>query len=113
MLLSDGSADPAKSSEWSDANGPEDLGLWSESGGGNSNPKYQMTGGGSVHLRGVLMAPNAQPFVLSGQFTQTLVNAQYVVSSISLSSNNTKITLVVDPNAAVTLPKLSVVGLVR
>jgi hypothetical protein len=113
MLLPDGSVDTTRSSEWADKNGPEDLGLWSESGGGSSNPKYQMTGGGSVHLRGVLMAPNAQPFNLSGQFSQTLVNAQYVVSSISLSSNNTKITLVVDPNAAVTLPRLTVVGLVR
>jgi hypothetical protein len=112
-LLADGSADPTKSGEWADPNGPEDLGLWSESGGGPSNPKYQMTGGGTVHLRGVLMAPNAQPFNLSGQFNQTLVNAQYVVSSISLSSNNTQIILIVDPNAAVTLPKLSVVGLVR
>ena len=112
-MLSDGSADPTKQSEWADANGPEDLGLWSESGGTSSNPKYQMTGGGAVHLRGVLMAPNAQPFVLSGQFNQTLINAQYVVSSISLSSNNTSITMMVDPNAAVTLPKLMVVGLVR
>jgi Flp pilus assembly protein TadG len=113
MMLSDGSADPTKAGEWADANGPEDLGLWSESGGNASNPKYQMTGGGTVHLRGVLMAPNAQPFTLTGQFTQTLVNAQYIVSSISLSSNNTSITLKVDPNAAVTLPKLKVVGLVR
>jgi hypothetical protein len=112
-LLPDGSADPTKSGEWANPNGPEDLGLWSESGGGSSNPKYQMTGGGSVHLRGVLMAPNAQPFVLSGQFNQTLVNAQYIVSSISLSSNNTSITLMVDPNAAVTLPRLTVIGLVR
>jgi Flp pilus assembly protein TadG len=112
-LRPDGSADPTKSGEWADPNGPEDLGLWSESGGGSSNPKYQMTGGGAVHLRGVLMAPNAEPFNLSGQFNQTLVNAQYIVSSISLSSNNTSITLKVDPNAAVTLPKLKVVGLVR
>jgi hypothetical protein len=113
MLLPDGSADPTRSGEWADPEGPEDLGLWSESGGNGSNPKYQMTGGGSVHLRGVLMVPNAQPFVLSGQFIQTLMNAQYIVSSISLSSNNTKITLIVDPNAAVTLPKLKVIGLVR
>lgn len=113
MLHSDGSVDTTRSNEWTDPNGPEDLGLWSESGGGANNPKYQMTGGGSVHLRGVLMAPNAQPFNLTGQFNQTLVNAQYVVSSISLSSNNTSITLIVDPNSVVTLPKLTVVGLVR
>lgn len=113
MLLADGSVDTTRSGEWADVNGPEDLALWSESGGGANNPKYQMTGGGSVHLRGVLMAPNAEPFNLSGQFNQTLVNAQYVVSSISLSSNNTSITLIVDPNSVVTLPKLTVVGLVR
>jgi hypothetical protein len=112
-LLSDGSPDPTKVGEWADPNGPEDLGLWSESGGSSNNPKYQMTGGGSVHLVGVLMAPNAEPFNLSGQFSQTLVNAQYVVSSLSLSSNNTNISISVDPNAAVTLGRLTVVGLVR
>lgn len=113
MNLLDGSPDPAKSAEWSDAGGPEDLALWSESGGSSSNPKFQMTGGGTVHLVGVLVTPNAQPFTLTGQFNQTLVNAQYVTSSISLSSNNTKIIMRVDPNAAVTLPELEVVGLVR
>ncbi|RNM15837.1 hypothetical protein [Nocardioides pocheonensis] len=113
MMLSDGNADPTKSGEWADPEGPEDLGLWSESGGISSNPKYQMTGGGSVHLVGVLMAPNAQPFILSGQFNQTLVNAQYVVSSIQLNSNNTSINMLVDPNAAVTVGTLTSVGLVR
>lgn len=113
MTLSDGKPDPARAPEWTDRNGPEDLAFWSESGGTASNPKYQMTGGGTVNLVGVLMTPNAQPFNLSGQFSQTLTNAQYIASSILLSSNNTSITMGVDPNSAVTVPALEVVGLVR
>jgi hypothetical protein len=113
MTLPNGKPDPARATEWGDPEGPEDLVFWSESGGGASNPKYQMTGGGTVHLVGVLMTPNAQPFNLSGQFSQTLFNAQYIASSISLSSNNTQITMRVDPDSAVTLPKLQMVGLVR
>jgi hypothetical protein len=113
MLQADGTPDPAKAGEWADPNGPEDLALWSESGGGSSNPKYQMTGGGNIHLVGVVMAPNAQPMNLTGQFAQYLVNAQLVVSSIDLSSNNTMITMQVDANAAVTLDGLRPVGLVR
>jgi hypothetical protein len=113
MNLSDGRPDPAKSGEYQDSAGPEDLAFWSESGGTGSNPKFQMTGGGDVHLVGVLMTPNAQPFNLSGQFVQDLVNAQYITGSIALSSNNTRITMSVDPNAAVTLPDQGLVGLVR
>lgn len=113
MLRTDGTPDPARTSEWSDSTGPEDLALWSESGGGSSNPKYQMTGGGTVRLVGVLMTPNAQPLSLSGSFNQTLSNAQYVASSVALSSNNTVITMSVDPNAAITVPRLRSQGLVR
>jgi hypothetical protein len=112
MLLADGSPDPAKKTEWTDPDGPEDLAFWSESGANGGGTKYQMTGGGSVHLVGVLMTPNAEPFSLTGQFNQALVNAQYIASSISLGGG-TDITMTVDPNSAVTLPKLSLVGLVR
>lgn len=112
-LQLDGTPVAAAAAAWADPTGPEDLALWSESGGGSNSPKYQMTGGGSVHLVGVMMTPNAEPFNLSGQFIQRLVNAQYVASSVNLSSNNTQLTMQVDPNAAVTEPQLGLVGLVR
>lgn len=98
---------------WADANGPEDLAFWSESAGQSNNPQMRMTGAGSLHLVGVLMMPNAMPFVISGQGTQVLRNAQYIAGSINLNSANTIIEMAVDPNAGVTLPKLDVVGLVR
>ena len=112
MLNLDGSPDPTRQDSWKDPNGPEDLALWSESGTAGGS-KFQMTGGGNVHLVGVLMTPNAEPFTLSGQFVQRLINAQYVASSVSLSSNNTSITMQVDPNAAVTVGQLAPIGLVR
>lgn len=113
MTLSDGSPDPARAPEWSDPNGPEDLAFWSESYGGNSNPTYNMAGGGILHIVGVYMVPNADPFTISGGAGQSLTNAQYVATSISLNGTNTSITMGVDPNSAVTLPRLALIGLVR
>lgn len=110
MVNLDGSPNTAYSAAWADAKGPEDLAFWSES--ANGNPSYNLTGGGIVHLIGVFMIPNAQPLNLSGQFTQELVNAQFVTSSISLSGGST-IAMKVDPGSAVTLPRLDLVGLVR
>jgi hypothetical protein len=42
-----------------------------------------------------------------------LKNAQFVASTIALNGNTTNITMSVDPNAAVSLPRLLLVGLVR
>lgn len=107
-----GKPDPAKSPAWSDPNGPEDLALWSES-GSNTNSTYNMGGGGTFNVRGIYMAPNADPFTIGGGGTMVLTNAQFVASTIALNGNTTNITMSVDPNAAVTLPELSLVGLVR
>jgi Flp pilus assembly protein TadG len=98
---------------WGDTNGPEDLAFWSESYGGSSNPTYTMAGGGVLHVVGVYMLPNADPFKLTGTGVQTLTNAQYVASTINLNSNNTTIQMDVDPYSVVTLPALQEVGLVR
>jgi len=98
---------------WTDPNGPEDLALWDESAGTNNNPAYTMAGGGTFHLQGIFMVPNADPFSLTGNSNLVLTNAQFVVTSLALASNNTTLQMAVDPNATVTLPKLHVVGLVR
>jgi Flp pilus assembly protein TadG len=96
---------------WGDANGPEDLALWSES-ASDTSTTYNMNGSGLFHVRGIYMVPNAAPFKLSGGAGMTLDNAQYIVTSIELNGG-TQITMRVNPDSAVTLPDLGLVGLVR
>jgi hypothetical protein len=112
MFLPNGDPDPARAPGWSDPNGPEDLALWSESATNSSNT-YSMAGGGLFNVRGVFMVPNADPFIISGGARMDLTNAQYVASSIELNGAGTNVTMSVDPNSAVTLPELGLVGLVR
>jgi Flp pilus assembly protein TadG len=109
---SDGNALPAATAAWSDPNGPEDLALWSESSANNSTT-FSMTGGGLFSVRGVFMTPNAVPFQLGGGAFLNLTNAQFIARTIQLNGSGTKIDMRVDPNSAVTLPKLELVGLVR
>ncbi len=111
---SNGDPMPAALANWGDPNGPEDLALWDESAGTtNNSTAYTMAGGGTFHLRGIFMVPNADPFSLTGDSSLVLTNAQFVVTSLQLAGNNTTLQMTVDPNAAVTLPKLHVDGLVR
>jgi Flp pilus assembly protein TadG len=102
---------PAAVTAWADPNGPEDLALWSES-ATNTSQTYNMNGGGIFNVRGVFMVPNADPFKISGGAGMNLTNAQYIVTSIELNGG-TQITMKVDPNSAVTLPDLDLVGLIR
>lgn len=102
---------PAALAAWGDPNGPEDLALWDESSTTNS-ATFNMNGSGLFALRGVFMVPNAQPFKLSGGAGMNLTDAQYIVSAIELNGG-TQITMAVNPDSAVTLPDLSLVGLVR
>ncbi|GAA2116241.1 hypothetical protein GCM10009843_06330 [Nocardioides bigeumensis] len=103
---------PGSAAAWSDINGPEDLALWAES-GTNSSDTYNMTGGGIFNVRGIFMTPNAEPFILSGGALLNLTNAQYICSSLELNGAGTRVLMKVDPNSAVTLPDLGLVGLVR
>ena len=113
MTLSNGDPDPVKKPAWRDVNGMEDLAFWDESGGTNSNPTYSMSGGGVLHTVGVYMVPNADPFSIGGGAHQDLTNAQYIATSIALNGNTTSITMRVDANSAIQLPRLQNVGLVR
>jgi hypothetical protein len=110
-LDSKGNPLAAGTAAWTDPSGPEDLALWSES-ATNSSSTYNMNGGGAFHVRGVFMVPNAGPFQISGGANMNLTNAQYIVTSIQLSGG-TQITMSVDPNSAVTVPDIGLVGLVR
>ncbi|HET7690265.1 MAG TPA: hypothetical protein VFK41_07800 [Nocardioidaceae bacterium] len=102
---------PAAEAAWKRKDGPEDLALWAES-GSSSSATYNMAGGGTFTVRGVYMMPNAQPLVLSGGASMGLVNAQFIASTLELNGG-TDLGMRVDPNSAVTLPKLDLVGLVR
>ena len=113
MTLGNGDPNPALAPDWSDPNGQEDLAFWSESAGANSNPTYNMAGGGNFRVQGVYMVPNADPFTISGGASQILTDAQYIATSIALNGTNTNITMSVDANAAVTIPQLDEFLLVR
>jgi hypothetical protein len=58
------------------------------------------------------MAPNANPFQITGSGSQVMNNAQYIASSFALSGGAT-LSMTVDPNNAVKLPKLGPFNLVR
>jgi hypothetical protein len=88
--------------------GGEDLALWSETGGSG----FSMAGGGGLHVAGVFMVPNADPFVLNGGTGQDLTNAQYVVRRFAVGGNAT-LTMHVDPNNVIGLPSLYDFRMVR
>jgi len=95
---------------WTDVNGPEDLALWTETYGTSSD--WQMAGGGTMHLVGVFMTPNASPFVVKGGASQTLSNAQYIASSFLLTGGAT-LQMTVDANNVISFPELNPFTLVR
>jgi hypothetical protein len=113
MTLPNGDPDPTRKPAWRDVNGPEDLAYWSESAGNSSSSTYNINGGGVLHTVGVFMAPNADSFTIGGGGHQDLKNAQYVVTSITLNGSGTSISMRVDANSAIQLPRLQMVGLVR
>ena len=87
----------------------EDLAFWSESYG---DGKFAMSGGSGLHLVGVFMTPNADPFTVTGGGAQTLTNAQYVATKFEVNGG-ASLNMVVDPNNTVTLPKISYFDMVR
>jgi hypothetical protein len=98
---------------WANPSGPEDLALWTESYATNSGGTTSRLGGASnVNVRGVFMSPSFDPLVFGGGGTLTLTNAQFVAASLNLNGG-TKLTMSVDPNSAVKLKSLLLVGLVR
>lgn len=99
-----------KGTYWQNKAGLEDLALWSETYGTGSD--WQMAGGGTMHLVGVFMTPNASPFVVKGGATQQLSNAQYVASSFQLTGGAT-LEMKVDANNVISFPMLTPFSLVR
>lgn len=96
---------------WNNVNGPEDLALWSESAAYGS---INATIGGSsgFNVRGVFMTPNFDPLNIGGSAGTTLLNAQFIATSLSLNGG-AQLNMTVDPDSAVTLKRMQLYGLVR
>jgi len=112
MTLSNGDPDPDYAPLWTDPAGPEDLALWTETGATTSSTTSTMGGNGLFAVQGVFMVPNYGPLTLTGGGLMDLTNAQFIATRIELNGG-TRVQMSVDPNSAVTLPKLLMVGLVR
>lgn len=86
----------------------EDLALWTETSAGN-----RIGGGGTMAVSGVFFLPNADPFSLSGNGTQSNgANAQFIARRLEANGQGT---LFMKPNPydVVTIPGLPTAGLVR
>ena len=106
----DGSA-LAAGDGWSNVNGPEDLALWTESAAyGSINAR--IGGTSAFNLRGVFMSPNFDPLTVGGGAGTTLLNAQFIATSLGLNGG-AQLTMTVDPNAAVRMKTIQLFGLVR
>lgn len=112
MTLPNGDPDPDYAPLWSSTAGPEDLALWTESGATTSSTTATLGGNGLFAVQGVFMVPNYGPLTLTGGGLMDLTNAQFIATRIELNGG-TRVQMSVDPNSAVTLPKLLMVGLVR
>lgn len=113
-LGSDNLPTAAATAGWQNVDGPEDLAFWSEgASGGTGTTEFRMQGSGALKVRGVFMLPNAVPFTIGGGAAMNLTNAQFVARTIALNGTGTHITMAVDGNSAVSLPKLTLIGLVR
>jgi Flp pilus assembly protein TadG len=96
---------------WYNASGPEDLALWTESAAFGSTNAV-IGGSSSFNLQGVFVTPNFDPLTLGGGPSTTLTNAQFIASALSLNGG-AQLTMTVDPNSAVTVNRMVLVGLVR
>jgi Flp pilus assembly protein TadG len=97
---------PAKATaaDWADL---EDLAAWTETAG-----EHSVGGGGFMHMSGVFMVPNANPFKINGGGAQDVENSQYIVRKL-WNTGNGQLTMRPDPEDVVTFPILEGFELVR
>jgi hypothetical protein len=88
----------------------EDLALWDETYAGS--PNYKMAGGASLNVSGVFMIPNAFPMEFFGSAVFDLRDAQFITRSFQVGGG-AQLLMQVDPNNAISLPKLVEFTLVR
>jgi Flp pilus assembly protein TadG len=94
----------ATTADWADL---EDLGAWSETAG-----EHSVGGGGFMHMSGVFMVPNANPFKINGGGAQDVENSQYIVRKL-WNTGNGQLTMRPNPRDVVTFPILEGFELVR
>jgi Flp pilus assembly protein TadG len=94
----------ATTADWEDL---EDLAAWSETAG-----EHSVGGGGFMHMSGVFMVPNANPFKINGGGAQDVENSQYIVRKL-WNTGNGQLTMRPDPQDVVTFPILEGFELVR
>jgi hypothetical protein len=86
----------------------EDLAFWTESEDGN-----KLAGGGSNNMVGVFFLPNADPFTITGNGGQVILNnAQFIVRKLVMGGNGV-LRMRPNPNDAVSVPYFSNFELVR
>jgi hypothetical protein len=95
---------PATPSDWAQF---EDLAFWTETSASSS-----IGGNGLMHLSGVFMLPNANPFNIGGTGTQEVENSQYIARKLRANGGGT-LTMAPDPNDAVTIEYFGDFVLVR
>lgn len=88
----------------------EDLALWDET--YSDSPSYKMAGGASLNVSGVFMVPNAFPIEFFGNAVFDLRDAQFITRSFQVGGG-AQLLMQVDPNNAISLPKLIEFTLVR
>jgi hypothetical protein len=72
---------PATPTDWADF---EDLAFWTE-----TSAESRVGGGGSMHLAGVFMLPNANPFTIGGTGAQSVENSQYIARKLHAHGGGT------------------------
>lgn len=97
-------SDAADQSLWDQL---EDLALWTEAYGAHT-----IAGGGSMHLSGVFMLPEANPFNIKGGGLQDVDNSQYIARKLNVTGGGT-LTMMPNPNDVVTIPILGGFQMVR
>jgi Flp pilus assembly protein TadG len=100
----DTAIDKATTADWEDL---EDLAAWTETAG-----EHSVGGGGFMHMSGVFMVPNANPFKINGGGAQDVENSQYIVRKL-WNTGNGQLTMRPDPQDVVTFPILEGFELVR
>jgi Flp pilus assembly protein TadG len=94
----------------------EDLAFWSEAsgdGGSGHAPPHILTGGGSLRLRGVVFAPNANAFRINGGSSGAITqDAQFIVRKLALSGGAV-LNMRANPEDSVSYPYFKGYDLVR
>jgi hypothetical protein len=96
--------EPSGATDWANF---EDLAFWTE-----TSNESRVGGGGLMHLSGVFMLPNANPFTIGGSGTQDVENCQYVARKLHAHGGGT-LDMSPDPNDVIRVEYFGDVVLVR